>query len=525
VITIEGIESGIAPKKRLTVRAGDKTFTVIARIDTPNEVEYVLNGGILQYGTADSISPAARTTIASWNSTGLQVNNGDFRAPIFYDSNNTGYYCDPTGTSNFAGLTVANQISGSVNGYSTYLPTSYAGGQQLNPQTYFSNYIGLKVSMTAVAGYWSDTLWINGYSGGDVLSMCALHTSRQATPRMWISTQASTATSYGTLYEFPTLGYNSGNTAGLYAGILYDSNNTGYYLDPASGGTSLNAAGNLVYGTGGSNTGSFIYHGGGSGDYGVIRFYQAGSNNQTIHVFPTTWQGGSLQSASTGSINLTGVNGVTFGAWNANNGWVDTSGNGQFNGSSRAPIFYDSNDTTYYLDPNGYSQINGNGSVNGSSGVGMSIYSTGGNGTIMAFHRGGYYAINFGLDSDNVIRIGGWSASANRLQMDMSGNLTMAGNVTAYSDIRIKTDILVIENALEKVSKIRGVTFIRTDEGSSDARQSGVIAQEVELVLPEVVSEDASGIKNVAYGNMAGLFIEAIKELKAEIEELKSRIH
>jgi hypothetical protein len=143
----------------------------------------------------------------------------------------------------------------------------------------------------------------------------------------------------------------------------------------------------------------------------------------------------------------------------------------------------------------------------------------------MSYHRAGQYAINLGLDSDNVIRWGGWSAAANRLQMDMSGNLTMAGNVTAYSDIRIKTDILVIENALEKVSKIRGVTFVRTDEGSSDARQAGVIAQEVELVLPEVVSEDASGIKNVAYGNMAGLFIEAIKELKAEIEELKSRIH
>ena len=49
----------------------------------------------------------------------------------------------------------------------------------------------------------------------------------------------------------------------------------------------------------------------------------------------------------------------------------------------------------------------------------------------MSFHRGGYYAINMGLDPDNVFRIGGWSASANRLQLDMSGNLTVAGSMTA----------------------------------------------------------------------------------------------
>jgi hypothetical protein len=63
----------------------------------------------------------------------------------------------------------------------------------------------------------------------------------------------------------------------------------------------------------------------------------------------------------------------------------------------------------------------------------LQAYSTGGAGAIMAFHRAGAYAINMGLDSDNVFRIGGWSAGANRLQMDMSGNLTMAGSVTATS--------------------------------------------------------------------------------------------
>jgi hypothetical protein len=67
----------------------------------------------------------------------------------------------------------------------------------------------------------------------------------------------------------------------------------------------------------------------------------------------------------------------------------------------------------------------------GGSSPPLQAYSNDGGGAIMSFHRGGYYAINMGLDSDNVFRIGGWSASTNRLQMDMSGNLTMAGLVRA----------------------------------------------------------------------------------------------
>jgi len=73
----------------------------------------------------------------------------------------------------------------------------------------------------------------------------------------------------------------------------------------------------------------------------------------------------------------------------------------------------------------------GSGSVGGSSGVGPYVYTPSGSGTgaIMAFHRAGSYAINMGLDSDNVLRIGGWSDGANtyRLQLDASGNLTTRG--------------------------------------------------------------------------------------------------
>ena len=88
------------------------------------------------------------------------------------------------------------------------LNTAYIGGQQPNPQTYFGLGTGLKVAMTGSIKPWNDTLWINGYSGGDVKSMCALHTMRNGTPEMYISTQLSDATAYGTMYRFWT-SYNS----------------------------------------------------------------------------------------------------------------------------------------------------------------------------------------------------------------------------------------------------------------------------------------------------------------------------
>jgi len=100
-----------------------------------------------------------------------------------------------------------------------------------------------------------------------------------------------------------------------------------------------------------------------------------------------------------------------------------------------------------------------------------------------------------------------------------SGDFTATGDVTAFSDARLKKNIESIPAALEKVSAINGVTYERTDlEG---VRQAGVLAQEVEAVLPEVVLTNEEGIKSVAYGNLVGLLIEAIKELKEEVETLK----
>ena len=104
--------------------------------------------------------------------------------------------------------------------------------------------------------------------------------------------------------------------------------------------------------------------------------------------------------------------------------------------------------------------------------------------------------------------------------LSVTGNITATGNVTAYSDIKLKKDIEVIPDALTKINTLHGYTYKRKDSGDT-SRYTGVIAQEVQKVLPEAVMEDKDGTLSVAYGNMVGLLIEAIKELKAEVDELK----
>lgn len=214
---------------------------------------------------------------------------------------------------------------------------------------------------------------------------------------------------------------------------------------------------------------------------------------------------------------------------------------------------------------------------------------------VMSFHRPGAYAINFGLDSDNVMRVGGWSDGSNvfrwtsdaagnftargevlgaamrirggaptltlqdtdhigcmihnnsnilyvlrtavdsgandagpngrhPMTMDLTnGNVTFSGDVTAFSDIRLKKNIVKIDRALAKVETLRGVTFDHLDTG----RGTGVIAQELQEVLPEAVHTTKAGeteYLTVAYGNTVGLLIEAIKELSSQNKALLARL-
>ena len=101
------------------------------------------------------------------------------------------------------------------------------------------------------------------------------------------------------------------------------------------------------------------------------------------------------------------------------------------------------------------------------------------------------------------------------------GSLYCVGNVTAYSDIRHKTDIVKLDDCLEKVEKLNGYTYTRKNDGK---RYTGLIAQEVLEVLPEAVSTDEKGEYALAYGNLAGLFVEAMKEMKSRIDALEKKL-
>jgi hypothetical protein len=123
---------------------------------------------------------------------------------------------------------------------------------------------------------------------------------------------------------------------------------------------------------------------------------------------------------------------------------------------------------------------------------------------------------------------------ATDMRLYNSGDLHVEGNVIAYSttisDERLKKDIVKIDSALDKVDQINGYTFTYTADGKKSA---GVIAQEVEKVLPSAITEstlplkvgedDKTEYKTVQYDQLIGLLVEAVKELRAEVAELKGK--
>ena len=209
------------------------------------------------------------------------------------------------------------------------------------------------------------------------------------------------------------------------APIFYDSNNTGYYFD----GASTSALYDLTI-VGAAH--KYLYINPGNGYEAMVR-YNGGSGSG--------WYAGKRTSG--------GINSTADFHFYAEAAGADVFG---ITGSSlRAPIFYDSNNTGYYVDSNNRTSLNtltvnggtnyfygityfetNNGGYSGSTdSAKLQAYSSSNNSAFMSFHKGGVYAVNFGLDVDNVMRIGGWSAAANRWQLDMSGNNWVASSFRA----------------------------------------------------------------------------------------------
>jgi hypothetical protein len=497
----------------------------------------------------------------SSNSTGDVSAYGSMRAPIFYDRNDTSYYLDPNSNSNLWKFTAGTMARNDMNPLSVNSPWSTRASQS---SQYVNGTMGWgQVDLNTVGSYWGsgfiDT-WSNpgNAPGGSshyvgIQSMhyndqngnfhgwqmvCAqeatnrwfLRSSWNVPNRPWVemihggnigSQSVSYANSAGSASSASTANYansagsaSSASTAG-FASSAYVVNSTNDFRH-------VNRLPNDWHGL--ANSWHFndkFTVGVSSSDYWLsiltvnpwssydgshrqqqLAFGGTGGLSFRYATGPSSWSGWEtmITTASIGNQSVSYANNAgnvssISGALNGNHTWTNIN-------------YFRTNQGAYL------------GSLDSAK---LQVFNDNNQSAFMSFHRGGYYAVNFGLDQDNVMRIGGWSAAANRWQLDMSGNMTVAGDVTAFSDARVKENVQTIVQALDKVLQLRGVSYNRTDSDDKKTK-IGVIAQETLVVVPEVVNQDNAGMYNVSYGNLAGLFIEAFKEQQKQIEDLKLKL-
>jgi hypothetical protein len=425
--------------------------------------------------------------------------SGDFRAPIFYDSDNTASYLDPASTS-VINILRANTIQHSSGNTAIALdgPT----------WTQFCDPNG------------ATKLWLGGsdpnnYYNGNT------HFFRDAASSVMATIDAN----------------------GIQAPIYYDRNNTAYYVDANNTSVLWEAATyylrniesvsvNHPYGIYFSNDRSSayaIFRESGAWDFPFpdlrIAFHtgiKIGAN--------ASYQGVRFY---TDYDMVTQVMSVNNGSDGVGAGHVFVNNVLQAGGDLRAPIFYDSNNTAFYLDPNGTCFLNAvnmgpqtwRSDITWNNAVNIIVPTS----AECSFDvsSGGTWQVWDSTTPGPMIQ----ATAGNQVQIGQAGSrglyvfgaITASGNVTAFSDIRVKDNVEQIEGALDRVSRIRGVTYTRADLEDKDRRYGGVIAQEIEQVLPEAIFEQA-GMKAVDYNATIGLLIEAIKELTNEIETLKADI-
>lgn len=396
----------------------------------------------------------------------------DMRAPVFYDSNDTGFYINPADISQMWGIAIRGDAG-----------LSYGTGNQLSLW-------GVGYTTTSTIGFKSNTApFTNPTGNGDGYNT---YLTMDTEGRGWVFRRGTGGGDFTAAY---TAGWilNNGTwqaNASMRAPIFYDSDNTGYYLNP----NGLSYINQLVLG-GGSyfRPNNWVQM---DSSYGMYW-----PNHYGAHIHANDL-------STYGSIAIRGAKNGWRGIYFYDGGYtphlmLDGSGNGgmYYESGGRWASYYN-----YSMDCWGFGTSSANSAYN--IFVGKGIYSGGRvDGTVFYDASNSAYYVDPNSTSTSV---------------NVAGSITAAGNVTAYSDIRVKYDIQPITDAVSKVKQLNGVTFMRTDV--KDVRQTGVIAQDVLKVLPEAVRGSEAEHYSVAYGNMVGLLIEAIKEQQAEITELKSLV-
>lgn len=400
---------------------------------------------------------------------GTYTAGGDFRAPIFYDSNNTGYYADPASVSRMSGIGVGE----------SYYTHGYPGVLQLGSTSYNYNF--------------SNGSWASSITAG-ILANCAdeweiaIHDSgtRVVSPLLFQGAGTNRFLmgrdiGWGTTYVEASQSFR--------APIFYDSNDTGYYCDP--NGTSVFSQ-------------LFLY-----GNRSVIR-----GGSPTLYFRDTDEMSAMIHCNSNLLYILRGgvdseswstVNGYWPQYWNLSSNYILMGGVTETVSDFRAPIFYDSNNTAYYFDGNSETRMYRTrigpyaGSTSNGNQTGLEIINTSGTGdgnvAAISFHCGGYYGMHQHLRHDGYFGIGGWSASAWRWYVYMpNGDMTSAGSVTATafyysSDRKLKKNIESV-NVNESLDIIKALNPVHFTWKDSEKFDTGFIAQEVQSVLPEAVEEN-----------------------------------
>jgi len=211
-----------------------------------------------------------------------------------------------------------------------------------------------------------------------------------------------------------------------------------------------------------------------------------------------------------GNLNFTGTINSNGSPLNLTTAGINSSGNIGINGALNA---------NYVLNVNGDTKLDGATYLKGQVTFKTNLWQLSDDAS-QRFHFEPNNATHFasGNGRFNFQNIGGTTFT---FIIEDNGNVTASGNVTAYSDVRAKENIVTIDSALDKVMSLRGVYYTRKD--NPGPRHLGVIAQEVEAILPEVVMTDSEGKKSVAYGNIVALLLEAIKEQQSTINALLLR--
>ena len=317
-------------------------------------------------------------------------------------------------------------------------------------------------------------------------------------------------------------GFVMGNNGHAVQGMAFDSGDVANY-----GGyfTARGASGRGVYGEA-TKTGAVENYGGyfkADGTYGRGVYGHATGNGYGVQGESSGSSGRGVYGLATGSYGM-GVYGHAPGTGVAANygGYFMAAGDhgkgiygintssvnyGYIGGEDYAVYGEHKNGVYGYLGSvfNGvYGYANSGRGVHGYSSSGRGVYGSSSSG-IGVYGESNWYA--------------GWFEGTIRVE----GDIQYTGNLSYISDIRLKENITLLRGAIEKVSCLKGIYFNFKGE-SSDNREIGVIAQDVEKVLPELVSTNEQGYKSVDYTKLTPVLIEAVKELKAENELLKQRL-